>query len=273
MIIDTHAHLNFNAFRDDADRVIKRSLEAGVFMINAGSQHSTSKRAIEYTEKYDGVWAAVGLHPIHIVIGGREHAARGNDGEEFDYESYLELAESRKVVAIGEMGLDYYHIAEGSDTEKVRDKQKEVFLQGIKLANAVKKPMIIHCREAYDDLLEIIKNNPIDKRGVIHCFVGSLRTAEKFIMLGYKIGLNGIITYSNSYDKLIRNIALDNIVLETDCPYLTPAPLSREERNEPMNVKYVAEKIALTRESSVEEVNKKTSESASAVFLTGRHMV
>lgn len=271
MLFDTHSHINFSAFKDDADEVIKRSLKAGVFMINAGSQYSTSRMAVKIAERYkDGVWAAVGLHPIHIKITQsakrKAQNENENDQEEFDYEKYLELARNPKVVAIGEMGLDYYHIEEGNGVEEVKKRQKEVFLEGIKLANAVQKPMIIHCREAYAELLEILKNNPIDKKGVIHCFVGSLKTAEKFIELGYKIGLNGIITYSASYDKLIRNISLNDIVLETDCPYLTPAPLSKVERNEPANVKYVAEKIAQIREESVEKVVEITTKNVLAVF-------
>lgn len=273
MIFDTHAHLNFSAFKNDADEVIKRSLEAGVFMINAGSQYSTSVRAVEYAEKYEGVFAAVGLHPIHVEktqIAKRKAQNKEDEDycEKLDYKKYLELARNPKVVAIGEMGLDYYHIEGGVDIEEVKNRQKEVFLEGIRLANEVGKPLIIHCREAYDDLLEILKNNPIDKKGVVHCFVGSLKTAENFIELGYRIGLNGIITYSTSYDKLIRNISLDDIVLETDCPYLAPAPLSRDARNEPANVKYVAEKIAQIKDISAEKVAETTNKNALAVFLT-----
>ncbi|OGI17842.1 MAG: hypothetical protein A3J63_01230 [Candidatus Moranbacteria bacterium RIFCSPHIGHO2_02_FULL_40_12b] len=251
MYIDTHAHINFNAFKDDAGEVIKRSLEAGVFMINIGSQYSTSKRAVEMAEKYEsGIYSAVGLHPIHI-----------ND-EKFDYEKYLELAKKPKVVAIGEMGLDYYHSKQDSD----KGKQKEIFLEGIKLANKIEKPMVIHCREAYNDLLEILKNNPVKKFGVAHSFCGSLKTAQQFIELGYKIGLNGIITYSPSYDKLIKNIALEDILLETDCPYLNPKPLPRDGRNEPENVKYVAGKISHLKNTSIEEVKMATTRNAKEVF-------
>lgn len=249
MLIDTHAHLNFSAYKDDADEVIKRSLEGGVFMINVGSQYSTSKRAVEMAHKYEGVYAAVGLHPIHI-----------ND-EEFDHEKYFELAKDPKVVAIGEMGLDYYHIKQDTDQKK----QKEVFLQGIKLANEVQKSMAIHCREAYDDLLDILKNNSVDKKGVIHCFAGSLETAQKFIELGFKIGLNGIITYSESYDKLIKNIELEDILLETDCPYLIPVP-HKGERNEPVYVQLVAKKIAQIKQISVEEVASATTKNTKMIF-------
>lgn len=270
MYIDTHAHVNFNAFKDDVDEVIKRSLETSVFMINVGSQYSTSKRAVEMAEKYEGVYAAIGLHPIHVsltpTLSLNRERGQGREGEEFDFQKYLELARNPKVVAIGEMGLDYYHIEKGSGVEKVKDKQKQVFLEGIKLSNAVQKPMIIHCREAYGNLLEILKDNPIDKKGVIHCFVGNLKTAKEFINLGYKIGLNGIVTYSESHDRLIREISPDDILLETDCPYLTPWPLSKNERNEPVNVKYVAEKISHLKNISVEEAKTITARNAKEVF-------
>lgn len=280
-LFDAHAHINFNAFKDDADEVIKRSLETGVFMINVGSQYETSKRAVEYAKKYEGVFAAIGLHPIHVsltpTLSLNRERGQGREGEEFDFQKYLELARNPKVVAIGEMGLDYYHIEKGSGVEKVKDKQKQVFLEGIKLSNAVQKPMIIHCREApqnsrriagqaYDDLLEILKDNPIYKKGVIHCFVGNLKTAKEFISLGYKIGLNGIITYSESYDRLIKEISINDILLETDCPYLTPRPLSKNERNEPANVKYVAEKISHLKNTSIKEVKMATTRNAKEVF-------
>lgn len=263
MLVDTHAHLNFSAFKADADAVIRRSLAAGVFLINAGAQYSTSVRAVEYAEKYEGVFAAVGLHPIHI------------QDEEFDYGKYLELAKKEKVVAIGEMGLDYYHMdadtqiqMDTNDTKvaAIKNRQKEIIAEGIKLANEVQRPMMLHCREAYDDLLEILQNNPAEKKGVIHCFVGSWKVAQKFIKLGYKIGLNGIITYSPSYDKLIKNISLEDILLETDCPYLNPQPLPRDGRNEPANARYVAAKIAEIKNISAEEVAAATTQTAQALF-------
>jgi len=126
------------------------------------------------------------------------------------------------------------------------------------LANEVRKPVMIHCWDAYDDLLEILQKHPVDKKGVIHSFIGSYKTAKKFIELGYKIGLNGIATYGDSYDRLIKEIDLKDILLETDCPYLTPRPLERGIRNEPQNVRYVAQKISEIKEISFEEVEKTT---------------
>lgn len=274
MLIDTHAHLNFSAYKNDADEVIKKTLAEGVFMINIGSQYLTSMRAVEYAKKYEtGVWAAVGIHPLHLQAqkfsyhdpDEIEEVEIETAGEVFEKEKYLELAKNPKVVAIGEVGLDYHHFNDGDEIEDLKSKQKEIFLEFIKLANVVEKPIMIHCWDAYDDLYEMLKKNPVEKRGVIHSFVGSYKTAKKFIELGYKIGLNGIITYGISYDKLIREIDLQDIILETDCPYLTPVP-KKGDRNEPIYVKYVAQKISQIKEISVEEVADVTAKNAKKLF-------
>jgi TatD DNase family protein len=273
MYIDTHAHVNFAAYKDDAAEVLKRTLKAGVFVVNVGSQYSTSKRAVEMVEKYEaGVWAAVGLHPIHLVkrkVNPDDSELNENDfettGEVFDYQKYLELAKNPKVVAVGEMGLDYHHFEEGDNVEELKNKQQETFLQGIKLANEVKKPIMVHCWDAYDDLLEMLKNNPVEKRGIIHSFVGGYKTARKFTELGYKIGLNGVVTYAEDFNRLIKEVDMKDIVLETDCPYLTPVP-HKGERNEPLYVKLVAEKVAKIKEISVEEVAEITTNNAKNLF-------
>jgi TatD DNase family protein len=279
MLIDTHAHVNFAAYKDDADEVLKRTLEGGVFVVNVGSQYSTSKRAVEMAEKYpEGVYAAVGLHPIHLVrrrVNPDDSELNENDfettGEVFDYQKYLELAKNPKVVAIGEMGLDYHHFEPKDNTEELKKKQKETFLQGIKLANEVQKPIMVHCwgnsseGDAYGDLFEILQNNPVEKKGIIHSFMGGYKTARKFTELGYKIGLNGVVTYAEDFNRLIKEIDLKDIVLETDCPYLTPVP-HKGERNEPLHVKLVAEKLAMIKELSIEKVGDITTQNASKLL-------
>ena len=274
MLIDTHAHVNFSAFKDDGEEVLRRSLDNGVCVINVGSQYSTSVRAVEYAWKFKtGVWAAVGIHPVHLqkrIIKYKDPqelqpSEIKTSGEGFDYDAYLKLARDQKVVAIGEAGLDYHHFERNSNIEILKKKQKKVFLKVISLANETNKPVIIHCWDAYEDLFDIVKTNPINKKGVIHSFIGGHKTAKKFIELGYKIGLNGIITYSESYDRLIQKLSLEDILLETDCPYLAPVP-KKGERNEPTFVKYVAEKIAKIKEISLEEVEKITTENAKKLF-------
>jgi len=274
MLFDTHAHVNFAAFKNDADEVIKKSLQSGVFLVNVGSQYSTSERAVSYAEKYpEGVYAAVGIHPIQL----REKKLSYQDddelepqeiqttGEIFDYARYKQLAENPKVVAIGEVGLDYHHFEEGDYIEELKSDQKKVLLEFIRLSNEIQKPVMLHCWDAYDDLYEMLHSKPVEKRGIVHSFVGSYKMAKKFIELGYVIGLNGVVTYSESYDRLIREVALENIVLETDCPYLAPVP-HKGERNEPMYVQLVAEKIAQIKQISVEEVIKITTENAKRVL-------
>ena len=302
-LIDTHAHVNFNAFKDDGEEVLRRCFEAGMSVVNVGSQYSTSKRAVEYAHKFAnfkgnnplnplepsenisplnpittlnpiGIYAAIGIHPVHLKKGSFTHIDPEElteqeiptTGETFDYAKYLELARDEKVVAIGEVGLDYHHFEEGDDVEFLKNLQKETLLQFIKIANEVQKPVMIHCWDGYDDLLEILEKKPVAKKGIIHSFIGSYKTANKFIALGYKLGLNGIITYGDGYDRLIKEIDLKNIVLETDCPYLTPRPLEKGTRNQPLFVSHVAQKIADVKSISLEEVAKVTSQNAREVL-------
>lgn len=271
--IDTHAHVNFNSYKDDCIEVLERSLNLGVGVINVGSQFSTSQRAVELAERLENVWAVIGVHPLHL----REQTFDHHDdnelpaveiktrGEKPDLEAYFELGKSPKVVAIGEVGLDYHHFEAGDDIEALTKKQKETLIDFIHLANRLNKPIALHCWDAYSDLLEILKTHPVKKCGVIHSFIGSYKTAKKFIELGYLISLNGVITYADGFDRLVKEIGLEYMMLETDCPYLTPVPF-KGERNEPYRVELVAEKIASLKGVSIEEVAKVTTENAIKLF-------
>ncbi|MEI7498103.1 MAG: TatD family hydrolase [Candidatus Falkowbacteria bacterium] len=273
-LIDTHAHVNFNSFKDDADEVIKRTLEQNIGLINVGSQLATSQRAVEIAHKYDhGVWAIVGLHPLHLHPQRLEYSdvaelpptIINTRGEKFDIEAYRPLAQDSKTVAIGEVGLDYHHFEDGDPIEEYKADQKKTLLQAIILANEVQKPVMIHCWDAYTDLLTMLTEQPVNRTGAVHSFVGGYKTARKFIELGYKIGLNGVITYSNSFDRLIKEIDLTDIIIETDCPYLGPAE-KKGERNEPIYVRYVAEHIARVKDLPVEQVKEQTTQNAIALF-------
>jgi TatD DNase family protein len=265
-LIDTHAHLNFSAFKDDVEDVIKRCFDTEVGVINVGSQYSTSERAVEMAEKYAQMWACIGLHPSHLS----EHEFEDGEGgkiksavEKFDREKYLELAKSEKVVAIGEIGLDYY----GGEEDK--EEQIKTFKEQIKLAVGLDLPIAVHCRNAYKDLLEVItsekKTYGVKMRGVIHSYLGRLSYAKIFNEMGFSLGFNGIITYARDYDKVIKNVDLKYILTETDCPWLTPVP-HRGERNEPTYVRYVAEKIAEIRGISFDETAEATTENAKKLF-------
>ena len=272
MLIDTHAHVNFNAYKDDAPEVIKRALENGVSLINVGSQFSTSARAVEMAKNYEtGVFAAVGMHPIHLgsekfktAVDEDEEVEFETRAEVFEAENYLKLTKDKKTVAIGEVGLDYYHNSSN------KEKQKELFQQQIDLAAETGLPLIVHCREAHADILEMFENNKKkhgrNLRGVIHSFSGRLSQAKRYIEeFGFLLGFNGIITFARDYDKVIEKTGLENLLLETDCPYLTPIPF-RGKRNEPLYVKYVAEKLAEIKGLSLEEVEKITTGNAEKLF-------
>jgi TatD DNase family protein len=280
-LIDTHAHVNFSAFKDDADDVIRRTLKEDIGMIIVGSQYKTSKRALEYANKYEkGVYAAVGLHPIHLEDQITEN--KGDEGdylfkaraEEFNYDSYEKLADFEKIVAIGEIGLDYYHINLKADVEQVKNKQKKIFYEQLVLARKKDLPVIIHCRQAHDDMIKILqdfKNEykhllPKDRAwGVMHCFSGDEDLAWQYFNIGVIISFTGLITFSKQWDDLIRKVPLDKIMIETDTPYMTPEPY-RGHRNEPSLVYYVAKHIAEVREMSIEKVAKITTDNAKKLF-------
>lgn len=285
MIIDTHSHLNFNAYKNDLDEVIKRTLDENIWMINVGSKYETSRQAVEIAEKYEtGVYSAIGLHPI---FSGAEFIKIKTDPEEgeflveeqdFDKKKYKVLARSQKVVAIGEIGLDYYYRPKTqTKLEQFKEKQKQVFIQQLKLAEELDLPVILHCRMAHTDTLDILKSqipNPNDQknpklqnpklRGVIHCFTGNLDEMREYLDLGFFIGLNGII-FKLDLDEVIKSCPLDKILTETDCPYLTP-PMAPKKRNEPIFIKHVVQKIAGLKGISFQEVAGKTTQNAKNLF-------
>jgi len=271
MIIDTHCHINFKAFKENADEVIKKTLAGNVWMINVGTKYETSQQAIELAEKYEtGVYASIGLHPMFAGAEFVKTKTDPDEGEfllkeqEFDKEKYRELGKSKKVVAIGEIGLDYYYRPK-SATKLIefKDKQKRVFKEQMELAKELNLPLILHCRMAHDDVIEILQQNP-GHLGVVHCFTGTLEQAQKYIALGFYIGINGII-FKFNIDEVIKNISLDNIVVETDAPYLTPIQETGK-RNEPIFIKHTIQKIAELKGTSFEEVCQKTTQNAKKLF-------
>ena len=256
-MFDSHCHPQFPHYDQDRNEMIKRTLKEGVFMICVGTDFEASKKAIKLAGEYDGIWATVGLHP------------NDNLKEKFNPEIYENLLNQEKVIGFGEIGLDYYR------TEKAEDQkfQKERFEKQLELATKINKPVIIHCRNAHKDMLKILNSN---LRGVIHSFTGILEEAKKYLELGFYLGFNGIITFPpsrkatagtvpNQYDEVVKFVPLEKILLETDAPYLTPLPF-RGKRNEPLYVKYVAQKIAELKGISYDEVAEKTFANTKMLF-------
>ncbi|MBU4338243.1 TatD family hydrolase [Patescibacteria group bacterium] len=278
-MIDSHAHLDFKEFDKDREGVIKRFFaDGGEKIINIGCDLASSERSVELAQKHENIFASVGIHP--------------HDAEILNEESLKKLEElviKTKVVAVGEIGLDFFRPESSGFSQ---EKQIDAFKSQLELAKNHKKPIIIHCREAYVDLLEILKNyQPKDDdprahktpvlQGVAHCFLGSWPIAEELLKMGFYIGFTGAITYPKKrvtkdplgmnfntepeIFKVVKNTPLDRILIETDCPFLAPAP-KRGSRNEPAFVKYVAAKIAELKSISVEEAEKATSENARKLF-------
>ena len=275
--IDIHAHINFKAFKDDADEVIRRALDGDTWFFNVGSQYTTSKRAIEIAHKYpEGVYAIVGLHPVHLeesfhdeeetgpsfaeATGGQGAKGFFSHAEIFDKEKYLELARDPKVVAIGECGLDYYHL----NPESI-EKQKKVFIEQIELANEVGKPLMLHIRNnptdniynAYADVAELMKKYA-KVSGVSHFFAGSVEDMKRFVEMGVYVSFAGPITYKPKpeicdYIGVIKETPLEFILTDTDSPYVAPVP-HRGKRNEPVYVSEIVKKIAEIKNLPEEEV-------------------
>ncbi len=278
--LDNHAHLNFSAFKDDLEETIVRAKEAGVIIINVGTQRDTSKRAVEIAEKYDNCYAIIGLHPVHtgksfhdekeIGEGGQEFTSRG---EVFDYEYYRELAKHPKVVGIGECGLDYYRITNEelgiTNETEIKKVQREAFEKQIQLAIEVDKPLMLHIRDAYNDALEILNSYFVIHnsrlRGDAHFFAGSVGVAKRFLDLGFTLSFTGAITYGTNYKEVIESTPIDRILSETDCPYVAPVPY-RGKRNEPAYVVEVVRKIAEIKNVSFDEASEQLLANSKRLF-------
>ncbi len=280
-LFDSHSHIQFEAFKDDTRDVIKEAHENNVWMLVPGTQSDTSKSAVLLAQQYkEGVYAAVGLHPLHLLAleYDQEEIHFHARAEVFDYNAYKQLAKSAKVVAIGECGLEYFRIIENAkklnqDIDSIKALQQDTFSQHVKLASELNLPVIIHCRasqpgqhDAYEDALKILKEFP-GVRGVLHCFTSDMEIAKAFLELGFFISFTGIITFAKDSQLLhaIRSIPLEQILIETDSPYLAPVPF-RGKRNHPMYVTYVASRVAHLKDIPISSVASQTTENALKLF-------
>ncbi|WP_404469287.1 TatD family hydrolase [Sutcliffiella horikoshii] len=252
MLFDTHVHLNADQYEEDLQEVIDRAqAEKVTNMVVVGFDRKTITRAMELVEKYDFLYAAVGWHPVDAI-----------DMTEEDLAWIEDLASHEKVVAIGEMGLDYHW------DKSPKEIQKEVFRKQIQLAKKVKLPIVIHNRDATADVVQILKEEDAKEvGGIMHCFTGSLEVAKECMEMNFYISFGGPVTFKNAKKpkEVVKEIPMEKLLIETDCPYLTPHPY-RGKRNEPGYVRLVAEQIAELKELTIEEVAEKTTANAKKLF-------
>ena len=248
MIFDTHAHYDDKAFDSDREELLEKLFSESVaYIVNQGTDLKLSKYSISLAERYENMYCAVGIHPENITESSID-----------DIEKIERLASHPKAVAIGEIGLDYYW-------DIPKEPQKVIFEKQLILANKLNMPVNIHDREAHGDVLEYLRK--YKPKGILHSFSGSVEMARKIVKLGMYIGIGGVVTFKNARKsvEVVKDIPLERVVLETDCPYLSPVPF-RGKRNNSGMIIYTAEKIAEIKNISVEEVLKETCENAKKVY-------
>jgi TatD DNase family protein len=286
-LIDTHCHVHFQAYKEDMDATVERALDRGIGLITVGTQSTTSKNGLALAERYENVWCTIGLHPNHIHAqefldenelppGVKEDIEEGGGpakiktrAEHFDAAYYAELVKHPKVVAVGEFGLDYYRVPPGVTVEQMKEDQQAECRAQLQFASQFHKPVVIHCRDAHADQLvllqEEIDRGGLARRGVIHCFTGTAEEAAAYAQIGFYVSIPGIVTFGKNVQAAVKEIPLSQMLIETDSPYLTPAP-NRGQRNEPANVQLVAEKVAELKGVTVEEVEAATTSNAQKLF-------
>ncbi|TCS76172.1 TatD family hydrolase [Pectinatus cerevisiiphilus] len=253
MLIDTHAHLDDEQYDEDRNEVIQRALDQGIEMIiNMGADIASSRKAAALAATHDMIYAGVGIHPEEVdkVLAKDEYVLADL------------VAENKKVLAIGEIGLDYHFRTDN------RDLQKKVFIKQLDLARQLKLPVSIHDRDAHGDLMEVLRKEGRGIRGVIHCYSGSAEMAKELLKLGWYLGVDGPLTFKNAakLPEIIKTIPLERLLLETDSPYLAPVP-KRGTRNEPSYVRYTAQKVAELRNIEYSRIAQITTANAKTLFL------
>ena len=311
MLFDSHCHIQFQGYQDDRNEVILRCRQKGVKMNAVGTQKNTSKLAVELAEANEDIYATIGLHPIHLHATqvDEEESSFLSHEENFDEVFYDELAKSKKVIAVGECGLELYHLPEGVDKEKILEKQKEIFIQQYNFALKHGLPLVIHVRDAYEEQIQLLQFLPLDKgrqggveslstapalrvrpslskegnrvEGVIHCYSGNWQQAQKFLDMGFYIGFTGVITFparkTNPQPTLdllevVEKCPLDRILIETDAPYLAPQAY-RGKKCEPWMVEEVVKEIAKIKHLSRETVEETVYQNTLNLFtkIVGNH--
>lgn len=261
--IDIHSHISFPDYDRDREAVIRRMKEKNIWAIDVGTNFENSRKAAENAAANQNIFASAGLHPTD------------DESEDFVTAVYKKLFENPKVVAVGECGLDYFRLGENNQASQKlkvksgKERQINIFKSQIDLALELDKPLMIHCRDAYADLLEILRPYSVmygsKLRGNMHFFAGGQKEAKRFLDLGFMLSFTGVITFARDYDEIIKSIPIDMILAETDSPFVAPV-LHRGKRNEPIYIKEVIQKIAEIKNISREEVAKTTTENAVRLF-------
>lgn len=288
-LFDSHTHLHFPAFAEDVPRIMAHAKETNLGMLTVGTLAPTNAAAVAFAEKHDNVWAAVGIHPSHVhplsyhdehelTVGETHQGIVRTDGtiDLSDVERYLTHP---KVVAIGEFGLDFYRLPEDeAAAEKIKEEQRRAAAAHLALCTTSNKPAVIHCRDgasaiaacAHTNMQQLIAEEiargGLARRGVIHCFTGTLADAEAYIELGFMISFSGIVTFAKSLQEVAKHIPLTSMLVETDAPYLAPVPY-RGKRNEPAYVEETVKCIANLRSVSFEELAEQTANNAKKIFV------
>ncbi len=279
-LFDSHTHIHFPAFGDDVARIMEQAQQKELGMLTVGTLAPTNAAAVAFAEKYDNVWAAVGIHPSHVhplafhdehelAVGETHQGIVQVDGA-IDLSDLQQYLTHPKVVAIGEFGLDFYRLPEDVEAaEKIKDEQRRAAAAHLALCSLHHKPAVIHCRDAHAEMQELIADEiakgGLARRGVIHCFTGTLEDAMCYIDLGFFISFSGIVTFAKSLQEVAKQIPLASMLVETDAPYLAPVP-HRGKRNEPAFVADTVTCIAALRNISFDEVASQTVENGKGVF-------
>ena len=252
-LIDTHAHIDVERFADDRDAIVQRAAQAGLCgIVNMGDSMESSQRSVALADKYDMVYAGVGIHP--------EEARPMTQADDDRLSVWGQLP---KTVAIGEIGLDYYWEKDAGQ----RQLQREIFIRQLDLARQLHLPVCVHNRDAHGDTMEILRREAKGIVGVMHCFSGSLEIAQELVKMGWFIGVDGPLTFKNAakLPEIVQRLPLERIVVETDCPYMAPVPM-RGKRNEPAFVYHVAARLAQLRGESLEKVAYQTTQNALELY-------
>lgn len=270
-LIDTHAHLDASIYERDLDVVVRHALDEGVWIVTVGNDIESSRKAVEIAERYPrGVFAAVGMHPRNVSI------AEAAEDKLVDLSEFAELASRPKVVALGETGLDFHDLPQGREpneialAERIMDNQRKVFGKFLDLSRDLRLPLLLHCRDAHDEMLDMLETwdkttRGFDSRGIVHCFSGDWKQARRYFTLDFMVSVTGLLSHGAYQTELLKKAPLSRIVAESDCPYLTPTAWSIR-RNEPGYLPAVAAKVAGIRGIAPQEVERQITQNTLAVF-------